>query len=97
MSKRSGRTAQRIRRENAQERQAERDSRTPKQQLALLDARLGDGVGAEKEREGLQHQIDNTQPYDPSEWDNAIDEQPASDVSEDPFGAAARRIESEIS
>ena len=34
-------------------RQNARDSRTNKQQLALLDKRLGKGVGAEKERKRL--------------------------------------------
>ena len=41
------------------ERVAARKSRSPQQQLAELDARLGKGVGAKKERKRLQAQIDN--------------------------------------
>lgn len=41
------------RRERASERQALREKRSAKQQLALLDQRLGKGVGAAKEREKL--------------------------------------------
>lgn len=35
-------------------RQTARDSRSPKQQLAELDSRLGEGVGATKERARLK-------------------------------------------
>lgn len=37
----------------------ERAERTAEQQLALLDERLGEGVGATKERARLQHLIEN--------------------------------------
>jgi hypothetical protein len=36
----------------------ERASRTPKQQLALLDKRLGKGKGAQKERARLSKEIE---------------------------------------
>jgi hypothetical protein len=38
---------------------AERAKRTPEQQLALLDERLGRGAGAVKERARLKWQIEN--------------------------------------
>lgn len=41
------------RKENAKERQRQRDERTPEEQLAALDARLGVGKGAKKERARL--------------------------------------------
>ena len=40
-------------RTEAEARQRQRDQRTPTEQLAILDERLGDGVGAERERERL--------------------------------------------
>lgn len=43
--------------EEALERKAERDKRSAKQQLAVLDARLGKGLGAKKEREQLAKQV----------------------------------------
>ena len=45
------------RRAEAERRQGEASSRTPRQQLALLDARLGVGVGAEYEREKLHNRM----------------------------------------
>lgn len=47
------------RRRRALERDAERRGRTPEQQLAVLDERLGPGVGAERERARLTALIDN--------------------------------------
>lgn len=43
--------------EGARARGANAAARTPEQQLARLDARLGSGVGAKKERARLQEQI----------------------------------------
>lgn len=39
--------------QRAQERQKDRDKRSNKDQLAVLDKRLGEGLGAKKERERL--------------------------------------------
>lgn len=47
------------RRKQAMERGRERKQRTPKEQLALLDVRLGKGVGAERERARLINLITN--------------------------------------
>ena len=41
------------RKREAQERQAARDKLSDEAQIAVLDARLGDGTGAEKERKRL--------------------------------------------
>tara|TARA_R110000824_G_scaffold350598_1_gene537524 strand:- start:600 stop:782 length:183 start_codon:yes stop_codon:yes gene_type:complete len=41
----------------AEELAGERAQRTPKQQLALLDKRLGKGKGAAKEREKLAREL----------------------------------------
>ena len=46
-----------IRREEAEERQAERDKLTPGQQLEILDKRLGRDIGASKERLKLMRQV----------------------------------------
>lgn len=48
-----GKDRKRALREEAEERKAERNKRSAKQQLAVLDERLGKGVGAKKEREKL--------------------------------------------
>lgn len=47
------------RRREAAERQFDRDTRSPKQQIKLLDKRLGKGVGAKKERKRLNAQINS--------------------------------------
>jgi hypothetical protein len=44
-------------REEAEVRQAERDKRTPQEQIARLDRILGEGVGAKKERAKLLTEI----------------------------------------
>ena len=49
----------RLRQEAANARQQQRDKRTPKQQLALLDRRFGKGQGASKERARLQKEIED--------------------------------------
>lgn len=46
----------------AQQVNAARATRSPKQQLALLDQRLGTGQGAARERARLQAQIDAAKP-----------------------------------
>ena len=45
-------------REKAEERVALRESRTPEEQLRVLDNRLGVGVGASRERERLESEIE---------------------------------------
>jgi len=42
------------RRKDAEERQTKRNKRSAAEQIAQLDERLGDGLGAEKEREKLK-------------------------------------------
>lgn len=46
------------RQRKADKREETRETRTPQEQLALLDRRLGVGVGARRERTRLQAQID---------------------------------------
>jgi len=50
----NGRLARNYRRKTALERNEARSERSPQQQLAVLDERLGKGVGAEKERARLK-------------------------------------------
>lgn len=58
MKTRKGAAAQDKRREEARARQLQRDELTPEEQIARLDARLGAGKGAKKERERLAALID---------------------------------------
>jgi len=48
------------RRLRAEARQREREQRTPTEQLAVLDGRLGDGAGAESERARLGSLINHS-------------------------------------
>ena len=57
-----GREARELRRERAEEIVRARATRTAEQQLASLDDRLGEGVGATKERARLQREIDDRAP-----------------------------------
>jgi hypothetical protein len=50
-------TSREIRREEAEERQVERDKLTPEQQLTTLDKRLGSDIGAISERLRLMRQV----------------------------------------
>lgn len=52
-----GKAARRARHDEATGRQEVRDKRTPRQQIIILDQRLGVGQGAEKERARLQAKI----------------------------------------
>lgn len=52
-----GSVARRARHDEAATRQKERDKRSPNQQIAVLDRRLGAGQGAKKERARLQVKI----------------------------------------
>ena len=47
-----------LKRQEAEKRQAERDKRTPQEQIDLLDKSFGKGVGAKKERAKLAKLID---------------------------------------
>ena len=49
------------RRDFAKKQQNERDKRSPKEQLALLDERLGVGIGATRERIKLTELIETIQ------------------------------------
>ena len=53
MPKATGPAVREKKREEAEARQRQRDELTPEQQIAALDARLGVGKGAKKERERL--------------------------------------------
>jgi hypothetical protein len=48
--------------DSAQRRLSDRAQRSPEQQLALLDQRLGEGVGAKRERARLQSLIEAPKP-----------------------------------
>lgn len=52
------RSRKQIRQDEAKERQELRDKRRPEDQIRVLDAKLGEGVGAVKERARLQKQIE---------------------------------------
>lgn len=54
----NGRIAREYRRKTAVERDEARRDRSPQQQLAMLDERLGKGVGAKRERARLKRLID---------------------------------------
>ena len=60
MKDRSRKTREQLKKD-AQNRQADRDKRTPTQQLTRLDALLGKNVGAVRERARLQNQIADAQ------------------------------------
>lgn len=53
----TGRAAREGRRERAAVRQAETEGRTPSDRLAALDARLGTGQGAQRERARLERAL----------------------------------------
>ena len=56
----SGQAAQLERQKTAAEAKANRAAFTPREQIAALDARLGLGVGAKRERKRLQEQVAHT-------------------------------------
>jgi hypothetical protein len=56
-NKQNGRHARTARQADANLRGSEREARTPKQQLKALDARLGKGIGAQRERAKLEAQL----------------------------------------
>ena len=58
-ARKNQRWRKRLRQEAANDRHQQREKRTSKQQLALLDRRLGKGQGASKERSRLQKEIKN--------------------------------------
>ena len=49
-------------RERAEERRAEREKRSPTEQIALLDKRFGEGIGAKKERARLLSKLEEERP-----------------------------------
>ena len=53
----TGRLARENRRDTATQLQVERETRTPAEQLAVLDARLGRGQGAKRERARLERAL----------------------------------------
>jgi hypothetical protein len=54
MSVRNGHEARANRQDTATQLQVERETRSPQEQLAALDARLGAGEGAQRERARLE-------------------------------------------
>lgn len=52
-----GQVARRARHDDAMGRQEERNQRSPRQQIAVLNQRLGAGLGAKKERARLETKI----------------------------------------
>ncbi len=54
-----GKARKRQKQEEAIERQTDRESRTPEQQLKVIDNRFGEGVGAKRERHRLVELIVN--------------------------------------
>ena len=54
-----GKARKRQKQEEAIERQTDRESRTPEQQLKVIDNRFGEGEGAKKERHRLVELIEN--------------------------------------
>lgn len=59
MSKNRSRSRRAELKEEADQRAAEREARTPQQQLQRLDKLLGEGVGAKKERARLARLIES--------------------------------------
>lgn len=57
MAMKNTRQVRQQRREAGEQRQAEREQRSPKQQLKELDLRLGKGKGAQRERARLQEAL----------------------------------------
>jgi hypothetical protein len=53
-----GKARKRQKQEDAIERQAVRESKTPEQQLEFLDSRFGKGIGSKKERRKLIEMIE---------------------------------------
>ena len=58
------------RRKEADDRQEQRQKRSPQEQLALLDTKLGPGAGAAKERSRLQKLIENQTRSKPKSQEN---------------------------
>ena len=61
MSRNNGQQRRQERRASAEARTEERAKRTPKRQLALLDERLGEGLGSASERRRLEIYIERAE------------------------------------